>query len=129
MFRMKLVDHDPTRTAPTHASRSIPLTLALPDGTQLTVWITHLNAHVVDGVLTATGTATLPGVDRDTFTAQVRADDTTGDRLAITLEFGSPSMDPLEFVVDMEHVLGNNGVVRDITVLKLLDEVLSGSGP
>ena len=129
MFRMKLVDHDPTRTASTHASRSIPLTLALPDDTQLTVWITHLNAHVVDGVLIATGTATLPGVDSDTFTARVRADDTTGDRLAITLEFGSPSMDPLDFVVDMEHVLGDNGVVHDTTVFKLLNEVLAGGGP
>jgi hypothetical protein len=66
---MKLVDAGPLGTPRPHATRPIPITVALPDGTQLAGWISDLKTRVVNGVLTATGTVDIPGQGSDTFTA------------------------------------------------------------
>ena len=51
------------------ATGSVPVTGTLANGTQVTGQITELTTQVVDGVLTATGTISLPGQGTDTFTA------------------------------------------------------------
>ena len=126
MLRMKLVDFDPGGTAGPRASRSIPLTVALAGDTHVTVWITDLATQVVNGVLTATGTATLPGQDSDTFTAQLREDPTSDDRLMVTLEFGSLRMDPLDFAIDMSHLQHGRGAT---TVPGPVSLLMTGLGP
>jgi hypothetical protein len=128
MLRMKMVDFDPTGSAVRHATQSIPLTFSIADDTQLTVWITDLKTQVVGGVLTATGTATLPGHDSDTFTAQVRADETSVDRVVLTLVFGSLQTDPVDFAIDVSH-LRNGRAVRATAGSTLISQLLTDLGP
>jgi hypothetical protein len=128
MLRMKMVDFDPAGSAVRHATQSIPLAFSIADDTQLTVWVTDLKTQVVGGVLTATGTATLPGHDSDTFTAQVRADETSADRLVLTLGFGSLPMDPVDFAIDVSH-LRNGGAVRATAGSTLISQLLTDLGP
>ena len=129
MLRMKLVDSDLGGTAAPGASRSIPLTIALAGDTQVTVWITDLATQVVKDVLTATGTATLPGQDSDTFTAQVRADPTSDERLMVTLVFGSLQMDSTDFAIDVSHLEHVGGTGRAASVPSPVTLFLSGLGP
>jgi uncharacterized protein YfaS (alpha-2-macroglobulin family) len=129
MLRMKLVDPDPAGSAGFRGSSSIPLTLSLGDGMQLTVWVTNLKTQVVKGVLTATGTATLPGQDSDTFTARVRGDANSADRLVVTLTFGSLPMGPVDFAIDVSHLTGDSGAVRAAAMPSLLNKLVSGLGP
>jgi hypothetical protein len=128
MLRMKMVDFDPAGSAVRPATQSIPLTFSIADDTQLTVWVTDLKTRVVGGVLTATGTATLPGHDSDTFTARVRPDETSADRVVLTLVFGSLRTDPVEFAIDVSH-LRNGRAVRATAGSIQLSQFLTDLGP
>jgi hypothetical protein len=129
MFRMKLVDAGPLGTPRPHATRPIPITVALPDGTQLAGWISDLKTRVVNGVLTATGTVDIPGQGSDTFTAEVQAGDTADNCLVLTLDLASLHMEPLDFVIDVPHLLVDTGAA-DATdrVSHLLNQLYSDPG-
>jgi uncharacterized protein YfaS (alpha-2-macroglobulin family) len=129
MLRMKMVDFDLAGIAAPRATPSIPLTFSIGDDTQLTVWVSDLKTQVVSGVLTATGTATLPGHDSDTFTAQVRTDDASVDRLVLTLRFGSLQMDPVDFAIDVSHLRDDSGAVRATAGSALLNQLVTDLGP
>ncbi len=126
MPRMKMVGHPAGIPAP-RSTPSIPLTFSFADDMQLTVWVTELKTQVISGGLTATGTATLPGHDRDTFTAHVRSDDTS-DRLVLTLGFGSLEMDPVDFAIDVSHGRGDSGAVRATAGSTLLNQLITYLG-
>ena len=128
MLRMKMVDLDPAGIAAPQAAPSLPLTFSIAD-TQLTVWVTDLQTRVVNGVLIATGTATLPGHDSDTFTARVRADATSVDRLVLTLGFGALQMDPVDFAIDVSQLRNDSGAVRATAGFALLNQLMTGLGP
>jgi hypothetical protein len=83
------------------ATSSIPVTGTLADGTQVTGQITDLSTHVINGVLTATGTITIPGQGTDTFTVPVQAVDTSGNCTVLTLDLGPLHLDLLGLVVDL----------------------------
>jgi hypothetical protein len=127
MLSMKMVDLDPAGLAAPRATPSIPLTFSIAEH-KLTVWVTDLK-KVVSGVLTATGIATLPGHDSDTFTAQVRADETSVDRLMLTLEFGSMQMDPVDFAIDVSHLRDDSSAVRTTAGSVLLNRLITDLGP
>ena len=128
MLRMKLVDFDPIGTGGARVAPSIPLTFTLADDTPLTVWVTNLKTEVVGGVLTATGTATLPGQDSDTFTAQVCAHDTSHDRVVLKIAFGSMNREPIEFPIDVSRLREGNGSGPARAVSSLLDQFLTHHG-
>lgn len=86
------------------ATGVIPVTGTAADGTQVTGQITDLTTHVVDGVLTATGTITIPGQGTETFTAPVQALDTSGNCTILTLDLGALHLDLLGLVVDLAPV-------------------------
>jgi hypothetical protein len=129
MFRMQLVSLDTHGTALPDATRPIPITVALPDGTQLAGSISNPRIQVIDGGLTATGTVDIPGQGSDTFTAEVQSD-TSGNCLVLKLDFGSLHVDPLDFVVDVSHLLVDTGALGATDpVSSLLNQFLSARGP
>ena len=123
MLHMKLLDFDPTGSG--GAAPSLPLTFTLADDTKLTVWITNLRTQVDGGVLTATGTATLPGQDSDTFPAHVRGDDRANDRVELRLAFGRMKREPIEFPIDVSRLMVGSGVLGAAAVAGLLKQVLT----
>ena len=72
----------------------ILLNVNLADGTPHSAFLSNLATQVAHGVLTATGTVNIPGQGRDTFTAVVRAADTSDTSVALTLDLGSLSSGP-----------------------------------
>lgn len=136
------------------AEGSIPVTGTLADGTQVTGQITDLTTQVVDGVLMATGTITIPGQGTDTFTVPVQAVDTSGSCTVLTLDLGPLHLNLLGLVVDLApvnldvtavpgsgnllgnlvcavaHLLDNTGAAGGATngLSNLLNRLLSGLG-
>lgn len=86
------------------ATSPIPVTGTLTDGTPVTGQITDLKTHVVNGVLTATGTISIAGQGTDTFTAPVQALDASGSCSVLTLDLGPLHLDLLGLVVDLAPV-------------------------
>ncbi len=109
----------------------ILLNVNLADGTPHSVFLSNLATQVAHGVLTATGTVNIPGQGRDTFTAVVRAADTSDTSVALTLDLGSLHRDPLCLVTDVSHLLDNQPGAGRATnyVSSLLTQVLCGAGP
>ncbi len=139
---MKMVDHDTPGTAAsdatgslTRSSASAPgpilLTVNLADGTQRPVFLSNLTTRVAHGVLTATGTANVPGRGCDNFTAIVRADDTSETSVALLLDLGSLRREPLCLVTDVAHLLDSQPGAGRATnyVSSLLAQIVSGAGP
>lgn len=83
---------------------SIPVTGTDQNGNQVTGQITDLTTSVVNGVLTATGTITIPGQGSQTFTAPITAVDTGGSCTILTLDLGPLHLDLLGLVVDLSPV-------------------------
>ncbi len=142
MFPTKPVDLDTSGTVVSHArgaathsispvTGTILLNVNLADGTQRPVFLSNLTTHVAHGVLTATGTVNIPGQGRDTFTAVVRADDTSDTSVALMLDLGSLRREPLCLVTDVSHLLdtqpGDGGATNYVS--SLLTQVLSEAGP
>lgn len=94
----------PAAQAVVPGTGAIPVSGTLPDGTQVTGQITDLATRVVDGVLTATGTITIPGQGTDTFAVPVQSVDTGGSCTVLTLDLGPLHLDLLGLVVDLAPV-------------------------
>ena len=106
------------------------LNVRLADDTKLAVFLTKLTTYVAYGVLTATGTAIIPGRGRDTFTAVAQAVDIPENRVVLTIELG-PQGKPLCFAVDVAHLLDNRGGDAGSAanyLSSLLGQVLSSRG-
>lgn len=140
MFSTKPVELDTTGTAvphsrgaATHSISPAPGTILLnvnrADGTQRPVFLSNLTTQVAHGVLTAKGTVNVPGQGRDTFTAVVRADDTSDTSVALTLRLGSLHRE-LCLVTDVSHLLDSEPGAGRATnyVSSLLTQILSGAG-
>ncbi len=141
MSRNQPVDPDANGTRASHARRAVTHSIPPPPGTILlnvnladgrrTVFLSNLTTQVARGVLAATGTVNIPGQGRDTFTAVVRADDTSETSVLLALDLGSLHPDPICLVTDVAHLLDNQpGAGRASNyVSTLLTQVLAGAGP
>jgi hypothetical protein len=142
MSRPKPVALDTSGTSAPHArgaaTPSIPpvpgtilLNVNLADGTQRPAFVSNLTTQVAHGVLTASGSVIIPGYGRDTFTAEVRADDTSDTSVALRLDLGSLRRDPLCLVTDVSHLLYHQPDAGRATnyVASLLTQIVSGAGP
>lgn len=118
------------------ATGRLPMTGTLPDGTQVTGQITDLTTRVVDGVLTAVGTMTVPGHGTDAFTALVLAVEPDSSSTVLTLDL-SPlylelrglSIDLAPLRLDVNAVPGSGNLLGNLVraVFLLLDDT-SGEG-
>lgn len=107
------------------------LNVRLADDTKLAVFLTKLTTYVAYGVLTATGTAIIPGRGRDTFTAVAQAVDIPENKVVFTIELGPPQGEPICFAVDVAHLLDNGGGDAGSAanyLSSLLGQVLSSRG-
>jgi len=141
MFGNNPVDLDTAGTPVSHARRAVTHSISPVPGTILlnvnladgrrTVFLSDLTTNVARGVLTATGKVNIPGQGRDTFTAVVRADDTSDTSVLLTLDLGSLHPDPLCLVTDVSHLLDSQPGAGRATnyVSTLLTQVLAGAGP
>ena len=142
MFHMQLVSLDTADahvfdaagpvtppTAPTPCT--ILMTVRLPEGKQLTVFVSNLTTQVADDVLTATGKVNIPGQGRDTFIALVKAVDHSDNSIVATISLGSPGRDPLCLVAEVSPLLDTKrgaGAATDY-VSGLLNQFLAGRSP
>lgn len=112
----------PVSQAIPSATSTIPVSGTAADGTQVTGQITDLTTQVVDGVLTATGTITIPGEGTETFSTPVQSVDTSGNCTILTLDLGPLNLDVLGLVVDLAPV--NLDVTAEPGSGKLLGNLL-----
>lgn len=142
MPRLRLVSLDEATPAVSDTSGSVAhsmaagpstilLNVSLAQNTPRTIFITNLTTQVARGVLTATGSANIPGHGSDTFTAVVWAVDTSDSRLMLTIAPGSQQRDQMCFLADVSNLLKHEGGAGRATdyVSSLLHQFLSGPGP
>lgn len=139
MSRMRLVSLDSATPAVSDTSGSVAhsmapgpstilLTVSLTEDSRHTVFITNLNSQVAKGVLTATGSANIPGQGSDTFTAVVWAIDASDSSVMLTIAPGSRQGSPMCFLADVSTLLDHEGGAGRATdyVRSLVEQFLSG---